>query len=196
MARQAPRLHRLPQRLDYTLVPAPLDLSLPSITEKSPLPAIIVTPSSPVHTHDFSIAFLAAPPKPTFRERVLKSVNTIADNSWLAQSRSLRTFLILALLFFIMITTHLIAHRVSVYPYYRFDSDTTHLHLSNGPISNALAVEYQPAPPDGDARVGIWHWIGFEFRKAWSVTGGVAVEDSFTIGDTILERADSLSALE
>ncbi|KAF5357681.1 hypothetical protein D9758_007427 [Tetrapyrgos nigripes] len=103
MARRAgPRLHRLPQRLDYTLIPAPLDLSLPLVAEKSPLPAIIVTPSSPsdldfdapwrhghsspdVHTHDYSygedthrhgtnnnysIAFLAAPRKPTLSQRI------------------------------------------------------------------------------------------------------------------------------
>ncbi|TRM68559.1 hypothetical protein BD626DRAFT_534560 [Schizophyllum amplum] len=72
MARPAPRLNRFPQRLDYTLVPAPLDLSLPDVTEKSPLPAIIVTPSSPSHTHapDYFIAFLAPPPPPTLRERL------------------------------------------------------------------------------------------------------------------------------
>ncbi|KAL0949037.1 hypothetical protein HGRIS_009131 [Hohenbuehelia grisea] len=68
--RHAPRLHRLPQRLDYTLIPAPLDLSLPMMTEKSPLPAIIVTPSSPSSNRDFSIAFLAPPPKPPMRERI------------------------------------------------------------------------------------------------------------------------------
>jgi COMPASS component SWD1 len=46
-----------------------LDLSLSQATEKSPLPAIIVTPSSPSSSHDFSIAFLA-PPKLSLRERI------------------------------------------------------------------------------------------------------------------------------
>ncbi|EIW82186.1 hypothetical protein CONPUDRAFT_40038, partial [Coniophora puteana RWD-64-598 SS2] len=68
--RPAPRLHRLPQRLDYTLVPAPLDLSLPQATEKSSLPAIIVTPSSPSAESNYYIAFLSPPPKATFRERI------------------------------------------------------------------------------------------------------------------------------
>jgi len=71
MTRPVPRLHRLPRRLDYTLIPAPLDLSLPLVTEKSSLPAIIVTPSSPSSAHDFSIAFLAPPPKPSIRDRFI-----------------------------------------------------------------------------------------------------------------------------
>ncbi|TCD66827.1 hypothetical protein EIP91_000905 [Steccherinum ochraceum] len=66
-----PRLNRLPQRLDYTLIPAPLDLSLPLVDEKAPLPAIIVTPSSPSHEREFCIAFLAAEPKPPLRQRLL-----------------------------------------------------------------------------------------------------------------------------
>lgn len=64
------RLNRLPQRLDYTLIPPPLDLSRPLVDEKAVLPAIIVTPSSPTGDRDFSIAFLAPPGKPSFRERV------------------------------------------------------------------------------------------------------------------------------
>jgi COMPASS component SWD1 len=40
------------------------------VTEKSPLPAIIVTPSSPSSSCDFSIAFLAAPPKLSLLERI------------------------------------------------------------------------------------------------------------------------------
>ncbi|KAJ2924187.1 hypothetical protein H1R20_g12905, partial [Candolleomyces eurysporus] len=77
--RPGPRLHRLPRRLDYMLIPAPLDLSLDSMTEKSPLPAIIVTPSSPTHSKDFAIAFLAPPtdglpqPDPSSRETMLLS---------------------------------------------------------------------------------------------------------------------------
>jgi len=55
----APRRHRLPQRLDWSLIPPPLDLSQPLVDEKALLPAIIVTPSSPTCDRDFAIAFLA-----------------------------------------------------------------------------------------------------------------------------------------
>lgn len=67
---------RLPpaKRLDYILIPAPLDLSLHTMTEKSPLPAIIVTPSSPTHSKDFAIAFLATPQPPSFFARTKMSV--------------------------------------------------------------------------------------------------------------------------
>ncbi|KJA14660.1 hypothetical protein HYPSUDRAFT_48975 [Hypholoma sublateritium FD-334 SS-4] len=64
MSRPATRQHRLPKRSEYALVPAPLDLTLPLVAEKAPLPAIIVTPSSPSSTRDFAIAFLAPPAAP------------------------------------------------------------------------------------------------------------------------------------
>ncbi|KAF8645802.1 hypothetical protein AX16_007566 [Volvariella volvacea WC 439] len=78
--RPRPRLHRLPQRLDYTLIPAPLDLSLTKMAEKSPLPAIIVTPSSPPPTHNFQIAFLPPPPTPTLKERVSSLSSAVTPN--------------------------------------------------------------------------------------------------------------------
>jgi len=68
--KSTPRIHRLPHRTDYILIPAPLDLSLSEATEKSPLPAIIVTPCSPSSSRDFSIAFLAAPPKLSLQDRI------------------------------------------------------------------------------------------------------------------------------
>ncbi|KAF9268283.1 hypothetical protein L218DRAFT_1073603 [Marasmius fiardii PR-910] len=108
MARHgAPRLHRLPQRLDYTLVPAPLDLSLPLISEKSPLPAIIVTPSSPSDEHRFSIAFLAPPtppPKPTIRERLTSTLFSFKT----------RTAFLMFVICFVMIC-HLIAHKMAAH---------------------------------------------------------------------------------
>lgn len=108
MARHgAPRLHRLPQRLDYTLIPAPLDLSLPSITEKSPLPAIIVTPSSPSDEHRFSIAFLAPPlppPKPPIRERLLSSLFSFKT----------RTAFLMFVICFVMVC-HLVAHKMATH---------------------------------------------------------------------------------
>jgi hypothetical protein len=50
------------------------DLSLPIVTEKDLLPAIIVTPSSPTHETDFSIAFLAPPTPPSALERLRAKV--------------------------------------------------------------------------------------------------------------------------
>ncbi|PFH50325.1 hypothetical protein AMATHDRAFT_145343, partial [Amanita thiersii Skay4041] len=103
------RSHRLPQhlQLDYTLIPAPLDLSLSNMTEKSPLPAIIVTPSSPSSSRDFSIAFLAPPPKPSLRKRI---ANCFQDFFLL---RSTRTTVVLILLFFLLLC-HYLAHRLAV----------------------------------------------------------------------------------
>ncbi|KAF8875350.1 hypothetical protein CPB84DRAFT_1966765 [Gymnopilus junonius] len=94
MSYQGPRVHRLPRRTDFKLIPAPLDLSLPLVTEKSPLPAIIVTPSSPSSTRDFSIAFLATPPKPTLRQRILSLTSfkskVLASTSSASSSASFR----------------------------------------------------------------------------------------------------------
>ncbi|KAG7096613.1 hypothetical protein E1B28_004030 [Marasmius oreades] len=103
----APRLHRLPQRLDYTLIPAPLDISLPHMTEKSPLPAIIVTPSSPSAEHRFSIAFLAPPlppSKPSLRERLSSTLFSFKT----------RTALLLLVICFVMIC-HLVAHKMATH---------------------------------------------------------------------------------
>ncbi|KAK2462340.1 hypothetical protein APHAL10511_005646 [Amanita phalloides] len=106
MHRPNPRVHRLPQRLDYTLIPAPLDLSLTVVSEKSPLPAIIVTPSSPSSTHDYSIAFLAPPPKPTLRERITSSLKS-------AFQLRTRMTVIFMFIFFILLC-HYLAHRLAI----------------------------------------------------------------------------------
>ncbi|KAF6762409.1 hypothetical protein DFP72DRAFT_1060656 [Ephemerocybe angulata] len=86
--RPGPGIHRLPRRLDYALVPAPLDLSLDTMTEKSPLPAIIVTPSSPTHSKDFAIAFLAPPPRPSLPARLCTAVAARASSTGLAVASS------------------------------------------------------------------------------------------------------------
>ncbi|KAJ7781651.1 hypothetical protein B0H16DRAFT_1499215 [Mycena metata] len=104
-AHRSPRLHRFPHRIDYTLIPAPLDLSLP---EKGDLPAIIVTPSSPSSAHDFSIAFLAPPPKPSIRERL----GSYAPFDHLPIQRKARTMIILSLIFFVLIC-HVVTHRLA-----------------------------------------------------------------------------------
>ena len=73
---EAQRLHARPRPARYvrpasTPCRSPIfslrlrtDLTLPLVAEKAPLPAIIVTPSSPSSTRDFAIAFLAPPAAP------------------------------------------------------------------------------------------------------------------------------------
>ncbi|EMD40469.1 hypothetical protein CERSUDRAFT_111067 [Gelatoporia subvermispora B] len=130
-----PRLNRLPQRLDYQLIPAPLDLSRPLVDEKSALPAIIVTPSSPSHEGDFCIAFLSPPPKPTLFERLSSAVPALpqlqaylpsqiqlpqspfrtsfdqSTSSWSPKARA-RTVILLMLLLFIM-ACHVVLHSLA-----------------------------------------------------------------------------------
>ncbi|KAH9947313.1 hypothetical protein B0H21DRAFT_347621 [Amylocystis lapponica] len=129
-----PRLNRFPQRLDYTLIPAPLDLSRPLVDEKASLPAIIVTPSSPSHDGDFSIAFLVPPPKPSFVQRLAHAVPSIpplqsylpsqiqlpqsaiktefergsSSSSWSLKTRARATILLMLLLF--IMGCHVIMH--------------------------------------------------------------------------------------
>ncbi|KAJ7590777.1 hypothetical protein C8J56DRAFT_858060 [Mycena floridula] len=109
------RVHRLPQRLDYALIPAPLDLSLPLASEKSPLPAIIVTPSSPSSTRDFSIAFLAPPQKPSVFHRLTAFTKLSTPLPFRA-----RTVFLLLLLIFILVC-HVVTHRLAARrPYLEF----------------------------------------------------------------------------
>ncbi|ETW84249.1 hypothetical protein HETIRDRAFT_381701 [Heterobasidion irregulare TC 32-1] len=131
MAPHSPRRHRLPQHRDFILIPKPLDLSLSDVSEKSPLPAIIVTPSSPSSSGDFSIAFLA-PPKASLRERV---------TSFTAPKQlKARTTLILLLLFFIL-ACHLLTHRLATHnPHLEFNTmnDVSfHTDAEQTPVSTA-----------------------------------------------------------
>ncbi|KAF9028354.1 hypothetical protein BDZ89DRAFT_986811 [Hymenopellis radicata] len=105
MSRPGFRQHRLPplRTLDYTLIPAPLDFSsLPTLTEKSPLPAIVVTPSSPRSPTDYSIAFLAPEPKPTLLKRMRAYTPSLRA----------RTAIILFLILFILMC-HVVTHRLA-----------------------------------------------------------------------------------
>jgi len=124
MSSPAPRLHRLPQRLDYTLIPAPLDLSLPLATEKSSLPAIIVTPSSPSSSRDFSIAFLAPPPKPSFAERLSTFTSFQAPVHLKA-----RTFIIVFLILFILMC-HVVTHLAAQRPHLEFPAEIQEAHTT------------------------------------------------------------------
>ncbi|KAJ6627428.1 hypothetical protein B0H10DRAFT_1869627 [Mycena sp. CBHHK59/15] len=124
VAAPAPRLHRFPHRIDYTLIPAPLDLTLPLKTEKSSLPAIIVTPSSPSSARDFSIAFLAPPPKPSLRERLGSYAPFVSPFQ-----RKARNLLIIFLIVFVLIC-HVVTHRLAARrPHLEFSVQTGDAHL-------------------------------------------------------------------
>ncbi|KAI0080682.1 hypothetical protein K474DRAFT_1657492 [Panus rudis PR-1116 ss-1] len=169
MRRPAPRLNRLPQRLDYTLIPAPLDLSLPLVDEKAALPAIIVTPSSPSHETDFAIAFLAPPAKPSLCERVTSRIPSLPKfpsilqsrlpseiqlpqtpaqkefeepPSWTITSRA-RTAAVFAILLFIM-ACHLVMHSmITGHPHFEFglgsDNDMVALNTLVPPVPRSSA---------------------------------------------------------
>jgi hypothetical protein len=84
------------------------------MSEKSPLPAIIVTPSSPSCSADFSIAFLAPPEKPTLCERFISLTAPL--------NLKMRTTFMLLLLLFIM-ACHLFTHRLATgHPHLQFGS--------------------------------------------------------------------------
>jgi len=111
-----PRLHRLPRWTDQVLVPVPFDLSITEVAGKSPIPTIIVTPSSPSSsTHNYSLAFIPSPPKQSFRER-FQSYKTPY-----APSLRLRSILCAFLLLFFI--CQLLAHRLAAhYPRLDFTS--------------------------------------------------------------------------
>jgi len=160
MSRQGPgrRLHRLPQRLDYTLVPAPLDLSLPLTNEKSHLPAIIITPSTPTECgHQYYIAFS---PKPTLRERFS---NYITPFQTPFQLRA-RTVIVLSLLLFIVVC-HLFTHQFAIQrPHLRFDG-------------------FEAGQYGGDrADTSYWGWLGI--KSLWNASA-TDQRRSFIVHETL-----------
>ena len=98
-----------------------IDLSLSEATEKSSLPAIIVTPSSPSSSHDFSIAFLADPPKPSLQERIASWKHYYGSPPIPLRIRS-----ILIVLFIIFgLVCHLVADRLALRrPYLEFNAQS------------------------------------------------------------------------
>ncbi|KAI0751451.1 hypothetical protein C8Q80DRAFT_1157353 [Daedaleopsis nitida] len=187
--RVAPRLNRLPQRLDYTLIPAPLDLTLPLVDEKADLPAIIVTPSSPVFESEFFIAFIAPPPSPTFAQRVSALVpsfrsylpsqiqlpatpfkTSFDDRSTFSLRSRLRTIFLLFVLFFIM-ASHVVLHRVAtLHPHLEFgivpdDVDFSSLsHAVDRDIIGARVDVHETETPSVADRT--WYHRGIPHRAA------------------------------
>ncbi|KAL4241426.1 hypothetical protein ABKN59_000296 [Abortiporus biennis] len=196
MVRSAPRLNRLPQRLDYTLIPAPLDLTLPLVDEKAALPAIIVTPSSPSGEKDFAIAFLAPEPKPSLRERLTASMPSLPSfptrlpsqirlpqspfkndfeqrSSWSFTTRA-RTLVVFSVLLFIM-ACHLILHRaITGHPHLQFgiahDNDMVALQTFVPPSARFVDVPVHPSdvplPLDASSTPSIAGW--FNLHGIWA----------------------------
>ncbi|EJF62870.1 hypothetical protein DICSQDRAFT_57049 [Dichomitus squalens LYAD-421 SS1] len=165
----APRLNRLPQRLDYTLIPAPLDLSKPLVDEKSELPAIIVTPSSPVFESKFFIAFIAPPPSPTFSQRLSSLVPSF-------RSGRIRTIILLFLLLFIM-ASHVVIHRIATnHPHLQFgiipdnDIDVSSLsHTGNMDVFGVGGRADAQDTTEEPSTAGFWN-----LRALWAPTGATS----------------------
>jgi hypothetical protein len=114
------------------------------MSEKSPLPSIIVTPSSPSSSHDYCIAFLAPPPKPTFGQRVISSFqNTLQPRA--------RTTLIFTFLFFLLLC-HYLAHRIAI----------SRSHLDILPLENDF--DSQLDVPGANSWFGDW----FQLSAFWN----------------------------
>lgn len=196
-----PRLHRLPQRLDYTLIPAPLDLSLPLVVEKAPLPAIIVTPSSPSHDGDYSIAFLMPPPKPTLMQRMSKLVPSLPrlpsqiqlpitpaqpnfEHAPSVCKTHARATILLLLLLFIM-ACHVVMHELaSMRPHMEFgmrpDNDIVNFSLEHVDMPADIHVAKDTAPPS----FGGW----FDLNALWAPTH---TADSRRTLDFVVREADT-----
>jgi hypothetical protein len=197
----APRLHRFPQRLDYALIPAPLDLSLPLVDEKAPLPAIIVTPSSPSHDTDFSIAFLAPSPIPTFWERLSTRLPKLPSLSarlpsqiqlpsspfksdfqqasstfWSLKTRVHTTFIFTILL--VIMACHLIMHSVvSGHPHLEFglssDHDVVALNHMVSPSARFAGNQVIPDAPNDPVDDSATPPVGgwFNLHASWAPSG-------------------------
>ncbi|KAG6853222.1 hypothetical protein C0991_005889 [Blastosporella zonata] len=105
--------------------------SLPLATEKSPLPAIIVTPSSPSSSHDFSIAFMLPPPQPTLKERISTYASSKAF-SFPVRART--TFIILVIIF--VLVCHVVTHSIVIRrPHLEFSVQTGEAHIPDTSIN-------------------------------------------------------------
>jgi len=148
---RASRPNRLPQRLDYTLIPAPLDLSKPLVDDNAALPAIIVTPSSPSGASDFSIAFLA----PEKKEPLVSRVSSRFTPLFKART------LFLLFLPLLLLASHVITHRLAVYrPHLHFDAHTQQSYVRS---EDAPGVEVSNIDNSADSLKG---WFGL--RDSWN----------------------------
>jgi len=145
------------------------------VDEKSALPAIIVTPSSPRCSTDFSIAFLAPEAKPSWGERITSYLPRLSFSSKqpislattprkssfpsLTTPFKARSIVVTFVLLFTM-AFHMIAHRFAITP--RMDFQTKGLGLGDaglpdGHIHGGLS---KPQPDVAHVR-GRTGWLGF-----------------------------------
>ncbi|KAH8822812.1 hypothetical protein DL96DRAFT_1746479 [Flagelloscypha sp. PMI_526] len=156
---------RLPQHLSFDLRPAPLDLSITEASEKSPIPSLIVTPSSPKECESpYYIAFMAPPappsppPKATLAERFVPPL-PISRDQFRPRLRTtvLIGFTVLILLF------HFLAHTFAAKrPHFEFG-----LQSSDGEGSSIFGL----FDLFGDGFPGRRDFIVDEASIADSVTG-------------------------
>jgi hypothetical protein len=144
----------------------PLDLSKPLVDDKALLPAIIVTPSSPIGDRDFRIAFLAKEPVPeeqhqqqqSLVNRVTSRVHSTAKSAVVSVSASTptkstplklkpRTYLLLFIPIVILIC-HLLAHRMLV--------SRPHMHFDTHVQEAGMGIDM--GPPTGQH--GGWFGLG------------------------------------
>ncbi len=164
--------------------------------EKAPLPAIIVTPSSPSHETDFAIAFIAPPPTPTLYDRVVARLPKLPSfrprlpsqiqlpptpfknsfeesSSWSIKSRA-RTTIVFTVLLFIM-ACHLVLHQVVVgHPHLQFgmgpDNDMVALNSLVPPT--ARFGETPDATPNDSSATSAPSSNWFDLFSIWAPTGG------------------------
>ncbi|KAI1789014.1 hypothetical protein LXA43DRAFT_893658 [Ganoderma leucocontextum] len=206
----APRLNRLPQRLDYTLIPAPLDLNLPLVDEKADLPAIIVTPSSPGFEKEFFIAFLAPPPSPTFSQRLSAFVPSFRlylpsqiqlppspfkarfddppTGSFSLKGR-IRTIILLFVLLFIM-ASHVVIHRIATnHPHLEFgivtDNDIGISSLTHPAEMDVFGVGGRADAPDEASTAGFWN-----LRALWAPSGATKSRSFIVVEELTPEQGN------
>jgi hypothetical protein len=150
MSRQG-RRHRLPQHHDYVLVPAPQDFA--SSKEKAALPAVIITPSSPQCSGDFSVAFLAPAPKPSLLQRAASTLSPVQDKVLAPLQTKARLAFVLVLFLFLG-AAHLFAHRLAArHPHLQFDATTA--SISSADVAALAPIEHSHGHGHG---VGLFDW--------------------------------------
>lgn len=163
-----------------------IDLAKPLVDEKSPLPAIIVTPSSPSHDGDFAIAFLMPPPKPTLWQRMADTLPTVPrlpsqiqlppspkpeyERVGSCKTRARATILLLLLLF--IMVCHVVMHEIAKdRPRMEFSVNMVHSELDvpgSHDHPDLPSVSADTSPKDTSPAFGGW----FDLDALWPPTVG------------------------
>ena len=185
------------------------DLTRPIVDEKAELPAIIVTPSSPVFESEFFIAFLAPPPSPTFSQRLATLVPTFRtylpsqiqlpaspfktsfdDRSSFSLRGRLRAIILLFMLLFIM-ASHVAIHRIATnHPHLEFgmvpdhDIDFATLSRTSNTDAFGVRVDAQDAAAPDHSTAG---W--FNLRAMWAPVPAPSTR-SFVVEESASEHGN------